>query len=99
LILSGAYDNLTPVSWNKTAFVTLPNGIFVLAPMSAHAVITYSPCAEQIGQAFIANPLEAPDTACLADLAAPWVLPPAGAGPDGDQATPATTTVAGRLVG
>ena len=29
LILSGAYDNLTPVSWNKSAFETLPNGVFV----------------------------------------------------------------------
>ena len=32
LILAGAYDNLTPVSWNKSAFETLPNGVFVLAP-------------------------------------------------------------------
>ena len=26
LIMAGAYDNLTPVSWNKSAFTTLPNG-------------------------------------------------------------------------
>ena len=85
LILSGAYDNLTPVSWNKSAFVTLPNGVFVLAPMSGHAVITYSMCAEQIGQAFIANPNETPDTSCLAALEPRWVLPVDEA-PSGDEA-------------
>lgn len=97
LILSGAYDNLTPVSWNKTAFVSLPNGVFVRAPMSAHAVITYSSCAEQIGQAFIADPVAPLDTACLADLER-WVLPPADEESDGDQATPAGATVADRVV-
>ena len=90
LILSGAYDNLTPVSWNKSAFATLPNGVFVLAPMSGHAVITYSACAEQIAQAFIANPVESPDTSCLADLQTQWVLPPTDAASPGDQATPST---------
>jgi pimeloyl-ACP methyl ester carboxylesterase len=77
LILSGAYDNLTPVSWNKSAFTTLPNGFFVLAPMSGHAVITYSACAERVAQAFIADPATSPDTSCLADLEPRWVLPPA----------------------
>ncbi len=80
LVLAGAYDNLTPVTWNKSAFVTLQNGEFVLAPMSAHAVITYSTCGEQLGQAFIADPVAPLDTACLADLAPQWVLPPADLG-------------------
>jgi pimeloyl-ACP methyl ester carboxylesterase len=88
LILSGAYDNLTPVSWNKSAFDTLPNGVFVLAPMSGHAVITYSACAEQIAQAFIADPAQAPDTSCLADLRTQWVLPSTDAASPADQATP-----------
>jgi pimeloyl-ACP methyl ester carboxylesterase len=77
LILAGAYDNLTPTTWNKSAFVNLPNGTFFLAPMSGHAVITYSACAEQIGQDFIADPVAPLDTTCLVDLAPRWVLPPA----------------------
>jgi len=28
-----------------------------------------------VGQAIIANPVEAPDTACVADLKPAWVLP------------------------
>jgi pimeloyl-ACP methyl ester carboxylesterase len=100
LILSGAYDNLTPVSWNKSAFDTLPNGVFVLAPMSGHAVITYSACAERIGQAFIADPGAPLDTACLADLEPQWVLPPTDGAATGDQATPASVAVIGnRVVG
>jgi pimeloyl-ACP methyl ester carboxylesterase len=99
LILSGAYDNLTPVSWNKSAFVTLPNGVFVLAPMSGHAVITYSTCAERVGQAFIANPDEALDTSCFSDLEPRWVLPPAGGASKGEEATPAAAADTKRMVG
>jgi pimeloyl-ACP methyl ester carboxylesterase len=88
LILSGAYDNLTPVSWNRSAFETLPNGVFVLAPGSAHGVITYSACADRIAQTFIADPNKAPDTSCLAGLKPRWGLPP-GSEPDREQATPA----------
>lgn len=75
LILSGAYDNLTPITWNTSASRTLANGALVLVPMSGHAAITYSACAEQIGQAFIAEPTMDLDTSCLADLATPWVMP------------------------
>ena len=99
LILAGAYDNLTPVSWNKSAFDTLPNGVFVLAPMSGHAVITYSACAEQVADAFIGNPVEPPDTSCFADLAPQWVLPPAGEAPNVGQATPSAAAVGNRVVG
>lgn len=76
LVLAGAYDNLTPVSWNKSAFVSLPNGTYVLVPMAGHGTIAYSECAQLIGQAFIANPTAPLDTACLTDLEPEWVLPP-----------------------
>lgn len=74
LILSGAYDNLTPISWNTSASETLANGVLVLVPMSGHAAITYSACAEQVGQAFVADPAVAPDTSCLAELEPQWVM-------------------------
>ena len=89
LILAGAYDNLTPLTWNKSAFVTLPNGILVVAPTSGHAVLTYSTCAERVGQAFIANPVAPLDTSCIADLAPKWVLPPVNVMPQDGKATPA----------
>ena len=76
LILAGAYDNLTPITWNKSAFVNLPNAVFVIAPMSGHAVITYSTCAEQIAHDFMADPVAPLDITCLIDLQPQWVLPP-----------------------
>lgn len=98
LILSGAYDNLTPISWNKSAAATLPNGVFALVPMSGHAAITYSTCAEEIGQAFIANPDQTPDTSCLATLAPRWVLPPAAAAPGNEQSTPSAAVAESRVM-
>jgi pimeloyl-ACP methyl ester carboxylesterase len=75
LILAGSYDLQTPVSWNKSAFVTLPNGLFLEFPMAGHGVITYSACAEGIAAAFIADPRAMPDTSCMAGLDPAWVLP------------------------
>jgi pimeloyl-ACP methyl ester carboxylesterase len=79
LIMAGAYDLQTPVSWNKSAFVNLTNGFFVEFPMSGHGVIIYSACAEQVATEFIANPVDLPDTSCVADLKPVWVLPEAEA--------------------
>lgn len=75
LVLAGAYDNLTPVSWNKSAFTTLPNGVFVLAPMAGHGVITYSSCAQDVASVFVTDPYEPLDTACFEELTPGWVLP------------------------
>jgi pimeloyl-ACP methyl ester carboxylesterase len=75
LILAGSYDLQTPVSWNKSAFVTLPNGLFVEFPMSGHGVITYSPCAQGVAEAFTADPTALPDTSCVGDLKPQWVPP------------------------
>ena len=75
LILAGSYDLQTPVSWNKSAFVTLPNGVFVEIPMSGHGTILYSSCAEGIAEAFIADPTALPDTSCVAAMRPAWALP------------------------
>lgn len=99
LVLAGAYDNLTPVSWNKSAFVTLPNAIFVLAPMAGHGVIAYSECGQRVGQAFIADPAVSPDISCFEELKPQWVLPPVDAAPNADQATPAAEVVGNRMIG
>lgn len=85
LMFAGAYDNLTPITWNTSASTTLSHGTLVLVPMAGHAAITYSACAEQIGQAFIADPSVASDTSCLADLAPQWEMPDASAGDEAAQ--------------
>ena len=75
LVMAGAYDNLTPVSWNKSAFMSLANSQFLLFPMAGHGAIAYSACAQEIGRAFMANPAAPLDTACIADLEPEWVMP------------------------
>ncbi|MFT4040420.1 MAG: alpha/beta hydrolase [Thermomicrobiales bacterium] len=75
LVLASAYDNLTPISWNKSAFVTLENASFAIVPMAGHGAIAYSACAQQIGAAFIADPAITPDTSCLAGEQPDWALP------------------------
>jgi pimeloyl-ACP methyl ester carboxylesterase len=75
LILAGAYDLQTPVSWNKSAFVHLPNAAFVLFPMAGHGVILYSDCAADIATAFVDDPRAAPDASCTADLRPEWAMP------------------------
>jgi pimeloyl-ACP methyl ester carboxylesterase len=77
LILSGSYDAQTPVSWAKSAFVTLPNATFVLLPMTGHGALQYSSCAERIVRTFIDGPGKEIQTACVATLR-PRFLPPSG---------------------
>ncbi len=70
------YDLQTPVSWNKEAFVHLPNAGLLIFPMSGHGVITFSQCAADVTAAFIENPISYPDSSCIADLYPQWALPP-----------------------
>jgi pimeloyl-ACP methyl ester carboxylesterase len=87
LIFAGAYDLQTPVSWNKSAFVTLPNGTFVEFPMTGHGAITFWPCASAIAAAFIDDPVAPLDTSCTNELRPQWVLPSVSS--TGLKATPA----------
>ncbi len=75
MIFAGAYDLQTPVSWNKSAFVHLPNASFVLFPMAGHGAILYSDCAAGIANAFIADPRAIPDESCVATLRPQWAMP------------------------
>ncbi len=77
MILAGTYDLQTPLSWNKQAFVTLPNAGLLIFPMSGHGVITFSSCAADVSAEFMDDPIYYPDSSCIADLYPEWALPPA----------------------
>jgi pimeloyl-ACP methyl ester carboxylesterase len=85
LLMAGAYDAQTPVSWSKLVFLSLPNAYWAFFPMSGHGTIFYSACAEEVGAAFVARPDQPPDLSCAAELEPSFVLPPGGSAP----ATPA----------
>ncbi|MEL6319482.1 MAG: alpha/beta fold hydrolase, partial [Cyanobacteria bacterium J06626_14] len=75
LIMAGLYDTQTPPSWNQLAREGLTNAHYVEFPNTGHAVISFSQCAEDITEAFVNNPLNAPNTECTADLQPEFISP------------------------
>lgn len=75
LVMAGDYDFQTPLTWNKSAFVGLPNAVFARFPMSGHGTILYSTCAADVATAFIADPTVTPDVRCADALRPDWALP------------------------
>ncbi len=75
LILAGSFDFQTPVSWNKQAFVNLPNAYYSEFPMAGHGVILFSDCASDVTVDFVDDPTTEPDNSCKVDLKPRWVLP------------------------
>jgi pimeloyl-ACP methyl ester carboxylesterase len=53
LILSGAFDALTPRAWAEDAVQSLPNAILVRFPFKGHAIQGGSACANGIIQSFL----------------------------------------------
>jgi pimeloyl-ACP methyl ester carboxylesterase len=69
LLFSGRYDPVTPPGYGELAAQTLSNHYFYEFPDMAHGVMRSEPCALQIGLAFFDDPLHAPDSSCMNDLA------------------------------
>ena len=71
LLLSGEYDPITPPAWAVLAAETLPNGYLYTLRGIGHGVIRSSDCGERIAIHFLADPLEAPNHDCMANLSGP----------------------------
>ncbi len=67
LLLSGAYDPVTPPDWAHLVNRSLENGYLVEFPTSAHGVLGGSPCAQMVVADFVKNPDE-PEHICLLEL-------------------------------
>jgi pimeloyl-ACP methyl ester carboxylesterase len=65
LLMAGAFDPVTPVSWAEAAAETLPNSFTVVAPTEAHGV---SPgrCGMGVMRQFLDDPATEPDASCYA---------------------------------
>jgi hypothetical protein len=79
LVLQGRYDLATPTAVGPQVMVGLSQGVYVELPNSGHSVMHFSQCAIDIGEAFVNDPDQEPDTSCTADLAPEFVLPSAAA--------------------
>ena len=71
LILSGAYDPITPPQWGDAAAKYLANSWHYIFPDVGHGALFSGACADSIALSFLAAPQHQPDDACMEALAPP----------------------------
>ena len=71
LVLAGEYDPITPPHWAQETARTLTNHYFYEARGIGHGVTRSTNCGMDIAVEFINNPMEEPNSDCLATLKAP----------------------------
>ena len=67
LLLSGAFDPITPPVLAQEAATHLSRSHVVVVPGMGHGTIDVRPCPTEITLSFLADPSRAPDTSCLAE--------------------------------
>lgn len=73
LILSGAYDPITPPAWADAAAASLPGSFVIRFPGIGHGVIASHSCADHLAERFLDDPARSPYLDCLIGVAAgPW---------------------------
>lgn len=76
LLLSGAFDPITPPVLADEAAVHLGRSHLVTVPGLGHGTVDVHRCPTEIALSFLADPSRAPSAACLAEMPAPtFVLP------------------------
>lgn len=76
LLISGAFDPVTPPAWGDVALSTLSAGQHVVFPVAGHSYSGVNACAIDIMAGFYENPGGLVDTSCLSgEPGIEWVLP------------------------
>ncbi|MBZ0304377.1 MAG: alpha/beta hydrolase [Anaerolineae bacterium] len=75
LVLAGGLDPVTPPVWGQAAADYLPNSRYVEFPYAGHSVLDSGECAVQIAGDFLDDPLAAPDTGCVNEIALEFYVP------------------------
>ena len=68
LLLSGDYDPITPPAYARLAEETLTAAFSYVLPHVGHGVLRSHSCAVRIALAFIDEPLQEPDSGCIAAI-------------------------------
>ena len=68
LILEGEFDPVTPPEYGQLVAGYLPNSYFFTLPGVGHNVLTANECARQLVGAFLDDPAQAPDAACVTEM-------------------------------
>ncbi len=73
LLISGEYDNETPVTWARSMQKRLKNSYHLIFRGWKHTPTTYwsNTCGMESANAFFINPHQKPDISCLSDLGVP----------------------------
>lgn len=66
LLLGGAYDPVTPVSFAQHAATTLARATLAVLPRASHGVVDGDACGQSLMAAFLADPDERPTLSCVA---------------------------------
>lgn len=75
LLMAGTLDSLTPPSWAHEVAETLPNSHVIEIEGFAHSPTFASECTAMMALQFFADPSQAPDASCLADLKIQFAVP------------------------
>ncbi len=75
LILSGAFDPITPPRYNEIVADAYPDSYFFSVADVGHGVSISNECAMQITIDFLEDPTQEPDSTCLADVAITFNVP------------------------
>ena len=75
LLMAGTLDSLTPPSWAEEVAATLSNSHVVEVEGYAHSPTFAGECTAMMALQFFADPSQAPDGGCLADLKIQFVVP------------------------
>ena len=71
LLLSGAYDPITPPAWGTLAARALSHSWHYIFPAAGHGVLGSHACADALLRAFLDDPTARPDDDCVAALRPP----------------------------
>ena len=69
LVLSGEFDPITPPTWAEEAAKTLSQSFYFNVPRAGHGSSISEDCPRSILLAFLDNPTQKPDSACLTEQA------------------------------
>jgi hypothetical protein len=64
LILSGAFDPVTPIAYGEETEARFPNSTLATFPYQAHGLLPGSKCAQNLTKAFLLDPTQTLDTSC-----------------------------------
>ncbi len=75
LLISGAFDPITPPSYGDSALQGLPNGQHIVFPTGSHGDSSSSSCAAGLTRAFVDDPSAMLDTGCVEPTVAFYIEP------------------------